>query len=244
MEESKESWPLWKAPGVSTKQGGESGSSRPGLPWISDQFRKVLRRQTSGVTVITARTAAGEPVGATVSSFASVALKPKPYFSFNITKDGITMAAINSGVTFNLHMLDSTEAGIEVAEKFVGRSKVCSKKDIWEHLKWTGGENAPPLLQGPEIPWVFNCRLAFARDVADHTLVVAEVLEITPRDEIPASIESTGGFLTFRDGWYREPGLDFSDDASQDRRIMDGELEAKIRADERAKMISEGWMKK
>lgn len=119
-------------------------------------------------------------------------------------------------------MLDSTKEGIEMAEKFVGRSLVCSKDDLWKHVDWTGTDSEPPMLQGQEIPWVFTCKVSFAKNVADHAVIVAEVIDIRPKREIP-QVELHGGFLTFRDGWYREPGLDFEDAMSRLTRLKRNE---------------------
>ena len=46
------------------------------MPITPDQFRAVLGRFASGVTILTARTAAGEDHGMTASAFCSVSLEP------------------------------------------------------------------------------------------------------------------------------------------------------------------------
>lgn len=189
----------------------------PGKPVTLPQaFKNTLRQQTSNVTVLTARSSSGEPVGATISSMVSVTVEPKPLISFNLKRPSKTLDAILDGSkTFNVHTLDASEAGVDIAKEFVGWSaKTQMKQDpSWDEINWTGNENEAPMLLGEEIPSVFVCRVESSQTVADHDIVVAEVIDIKPDGGAAEVIDRKGGIfdglLTFRRGSYRGPGQAF-----------------------------------
>ncbi|MGW7793609.1 flavin reductase family protein, partial [Streptomyces tricolor] len=63
----------------------------------ADDFRDLMSRFPSGVTVVTARGPGGEPVGMTCSSVASVCTDP-PTLLVCLRSDSATLAAVRTGV--------------------------------------------------------------------------------------------------------------------------------------------------
>jgi flavin reductase (DIM6/NTAB) family NADH-FMN oxidoreductase RutF len=75
------------------------------------QFRQLLGRFATGVTVLTSRSAAGEPVGMTASSVASVSLDP-PLVLVSVDKSNEMHAAMETGTHFVLNILSSEQEAL------------------------------------------------------------------------------------------------------------------------------------
>src|SRR6185295_7369895 len=81
----------------------------------SPQFRQLLGRFATGVTVLTTRTPDGRPIGMTASSVASVSLVP-PLLLVSVSHEHDMHAALLSAQHFALNVLAADQE--EVARRF------------------------------------------------------------------------------------------------------------------------------
>jgi flavin reductase len=122
----------------------------------------------TGVTVVTTTTAAGAPIGRTVSAMCSVSAEP-PLLLVAIRTESPLVAAIQARGAFAVNVLSDCQAGL--SEAFAGRgpaAHVFRTRDWWP---LTGG--APPLLHGAAAR--FSCDVATTTPAGTHTLVLGAV---------------------------------------------------------------------
>ncbi len=90
-----------------------------------DQFRQLLGRFATGVTVLTARTPAGDPIGMTASSVASVSLHP-PLLLVSVDKGNDMHPAVEAASHFVLNVLAADQESLsrrfaaDDADRFAG----------------------------------------------------------------------------------------------------------------------------
>lgn len=128
-------------------------------------FRNALGQFATGVTIVTARGAFGEYVGATVSSFNSVSLDP-PLVLWSLDKRAYSRAAFESSTHFAVHVLTLEQR--ELAERFARRGV-----DKFEGLDCRSGLGRVPLLT--DCAACFECVLRHKYDGGDHLIFVGEV---------------------------------------------------------------------
>lgn len=128
-------------------------------------FRNALGQFATGVTIVTARGACGEDVGATVSSFNSVSLDP-PMVLWSLDKRAYSRAAFESSTHFAVHVLTLEQR--ELAERFARRGV-----DKFAALQCRTGLGQAPLL--PECAACFECVTRHQYDGGDHVIFVGEV---------------------------------------------------------------------
>jgi flavin reductase (DIM6/NTAB) family NADH-FMN oxidoreductase RutF len=83
------------------------------------EFRSALKDFASGVTIVTSADENGTPIGATVSSFASLSLNP-PLVLVCLNGTSRTITSIRKRGAFAIHFLDRTQA--ELARWFASES--------------------------------------------------------------------------------------------------------------------------
>src|SRR5687767_8833541 len=128
-------------------------------------FRNALGQFATGVTIVTARGALGEYVGATVSSFNSVSLDP-PMVLWSLDKRANSRAAFESSTHFAVHVLALEQR--ELAERFAKRGI-----NKFEALECRPGLGQVPLLTGCAA--CFQCVTRHKYDGGDHVIFVGEV---------------------------------------------------------------------
>ena len=128
-------------------------------------FRNALGQFATGVTIVTARGASGECVGATVSSFNSVSLDP-PMVLWSLDKRAYSRTAFESSTHFAVHVLTLEQR--ELAERFAKRGV-----DKFETLLCRSGLGQVPLLAGCAA--CFECVTRHKYDGGDHVIFVGEV---------------------------------------------------------------------
>jgi 3-hydroxy-9,10-secoandrosta-1,3,5(10)-triene-9,17-dione monooxygenase reductase component len=128
-------------------------------------FRNALGQFATGVTIVTARGAAGEYVGATVSSFNSVSLDP-PMVLWSLDKRAQSRAAFETSTHFAVHVLKLDQK--ELAERFAKRGI-----DKFERLECRPGLGEVPLLS--DCAACFECATRHRYDGGDHVIFVGEV---------------------------------------------------------------------
>ena len=136
------------------------------------QFRDVLGRFASGVTVITA-ISGGAPVGLTCQSFTSVSLNP-PLVLFVPAKTSRAWPAIQRSGKFCVNFLSADQAELsnqmasKGADKFAGVA--------WQPAPATGS----PMIEGT-LGYV-DCQIQSAHEAGDHFVVVGRVLDLGTHD--------------------------------------------------------------
>lgn len=134
------------------------------------KFRQVLGHFPTGVTVITATSADGTPVGFTIGSFTSVSLDP-PLVGFLPMVNSERWAAINASGSFCVNVLGAHQADLcwqfaksSITEPFEGVA--------WHPSAITGS----PVIDG-SIAWI-DCSIEGVVDAGDHHFVLGRVLEL------------------------------------------------------------------
>ena len=129
------------------------------------EFRASLGMFATGVTIVTARTAAGELVGLTASSFNSVSLDP-PLVLWSLGRLAGSMAAFSNGQHYAINVLAADQQAL--AEQFASRSA-----DRWAGVSFTEGISGAPLLAGAAATFECFNRSQYAE--GDHVIFVGEV---------------------------------------------------------------------
>ena len=150
----------------------------------SRALRDTLGQFATGVTVVTTRDAAGQPVGMTVNSFNSVSLDPALVL-WSIDKQSLGYKAFTGREHFAVHVLKADQQ--HISNLFAGRGA-----DKFGQVHWHAGPNDIPQLD--DCAAYFHCRLAQCIDGGDHTILLGEVLEFTANGGEP---------LLFHRGRYR-----------------------------------------
>ena len=130
-----------------------------------DEFRSVLGRFPSGVTVVTTKGADGSDQGMTVSAFCSVSLEP-PLVLICIEKTASVYDALTSAPGFVVNILSARQE--QIARRF-------SIVDIdrFEGVGFSRTQNGIAVLD--DVLGIIDCRKSALHDAGDHTIIVAEV---------------------------------------------------------------------
>ncbi len=131
----------------------------------TDDFRSLLGRFASGVTVVTTVDAEGHDYGMTVSAFSSVSLDP-PLVLTCIAKDASVYAAFEAAPNFVINVL--AEGQEALSRRFAG--------PIWDRFAGIGysrAENGAAILSDV-LAWL-EARVIARHDAGDHLILVAQV---------------------------------------------------------------------
>jgi 3-hydroxy-9,10-secoandrosta-1,3,5(10)-triene-9,17-dione monooxygenase reductase component len=144
-------------------------SGSPDVPRIVDPevLREVLGYFASGVTVVTALTAAG-PAGFTCQSFSSLSLDP-PLVAFAPARTSVTWPALRAMGRFCVNVL--AEGQDDVSQNFAR-----SGADKFAGVRWSPSAHGSPVLDGV-VAWI-DGELWAEYDGGDHSIVVARVLDL------------------------------------------------------------------
>lgn len=154
------------------------------------QFRKACGQFLTGVTVVTTRSANGQPTGLTANSFTSVSLDP-PMVLVCIDKNIRSHSAFMQSATFAVHVLGSHQE--EISRRFASRDV-----DKFTGLECNETPDGTPLL--PDYLVMFHCRIARTYEGGDHTILLGEVESMDNRGEATLPL----GFL--RGKYLQLPG--------------------------------------
>lgn len=130
------------------------------------ELRKAFGTFATGVTIVTARSEAGQDVGLTVNSFSSVSLDP-PMVLWSLAKTSRSRSTFMETDSFAVHVLAQDQADLSAvfarggADKFAG-------------LDVTRGFGQVPLLGNCSAR--FQCRIVFRFDGGDHDIVGGEIV--------------------------------------------------------------------
>ena len=130
-----------------------------------DAFKAALAMFATGVTIVTAFDAAGQPVGLTASSFNSVSLTP-PLVLWSLAQSAGSMAAFAAGSHYAIHILCAEQKDLALRFATKGGNK-------FEGLAFNKGAGGAPVLAGAAA--VFECFNRSQYVEGDHVIFVGEV---------------------------------------------------------------------
>ena len=158
------------------------------LPVDSSSFRQALAQFASGVTVVTTRDAAGEPLGLTVSAFCSVSLSP-PLVLVSLDVGSEAHAGFRDAGVFGVSIL--AEGQDDVSRLFArpGREK-------FREIPLTTGQRGLALVPGALAH--IECEVRAAHPAGDHILYVGEIVALAVRPGRPL-LYNRGGYRRLAD---------------------------------------------
>jgi len=148
-------------------------------------FRQVLGQFATGVCVVTARTADGEPVGLTMSSFNSVSLDP-PLVLFSVDRRAHSLPALRSARGFGINILGQGQRAL--SDRFAR-----ALADKWEQVEHHGGVHDVPLIAGALAH--LECVPHAIHDGGDHEIFLARVLRVS-------AVGADAPLIFFRGGYH------------------------------------------
>lgn len=152
-------------------------------------LRNAFGSYMTGVTVITAVSKDGTPVGFTANSFTSVSLDP-PLLLVCPAKSLSSFDVFANCDSFVVNILSEDQQA--VSNIFAG-----SKEDRFSQIEWHKDEQGNPVIDGALTH--FSCKTERNLDAGDHNLLVGEVLNFSNRE---------GRGLGYASGGYFSLGLE------------------------------------
>ncbi len=140
----------------------------------------------TGVTIVTARTPAGELVGLTANSFNSVSLNP-PLVLWSLSQAATSMAALSTGSHYAINILAADQKAL--AERFAGK-----REDRWTDVLFTESPGGSPILNGAAA--TFECFNRSRYEEGDHVIFVGEVERCHHRANASPLLFHGGKFYT------------------------------------------------
>src|SRR6202165_2092239 len=139
------------------------------------QFRQLLGRFATGVTVLTSRTQAGEPIGMTASSVASVSLDP-PLVLVSVDKSHDMHAALETETHFVLNILSADQEALS-------RRFAADEPDRFRGVSYRENERGIAVLDG--VVAHVECEKRTAVPGGDHTVFFGIVVGGDVTDPAP-----------------------------------------------------------
>ncbi|MBB3139302.1 flavin reductase family protein [Halomonas organivorans] len=146
-------------------------------------LRDTLGRFATGVTIVTARTEEGAPVGITANSFSSLSLDP-PLILWSLALKSPSLPAFAEGRSFAVNILGQHQDAL--AMQFARPSE-----DKFEGVAQHDNTDGVPLLDGALAR--LECRVEFTRIAGDHLLIVGRVQAFSTEEGEPLLFYQ-GGF--------------------------------------------------
>lgn len=147
-------------------------------------FRTVMRRFPTGVTVVAVADAAGTPWGLTVSSFTSVSLDP-PLILVCIDRNSETHDRLLAADGFTVNVLSAGQTG--AALRFASDPA----EGRFDDVAWTRGSGGHPILTDASA-WL-QCDVHEVLSGGDHSIIVGRV-HGTGVGEGPSMVYHDGAF--------------------------------------------------
>ena len=154
----------------------------------SRELRNALGRYATGVCVISAVTEAGEPLGLTANSFASVSLDP-PLVLWSLQNNSDVYTEFSTPRFFAINVL--------AREHIEHSGRYAKKGDHRLHPDhFAPGKFGAPLVHEALVS--FECELHATYEAGDHLIILGRVRDMQARDD--------GEPLLFYSGDYRQLG--------------------------------------
>lgn len=142
-----------------------SSALHTSAPFTQREFRDALGQFATGVTIITARSPEGHPVGATVSSFNALSLNP-PLVLWSLGLTASSLPVFQRCTHYAIHVLGAAQKPL--AELFARKGA-----DRFGHTPHHDSAHGVPLLEGCAA--VFECRNRSRHEEGDHVIFIGEV---------------------------------------------------------------------
>jgi flavin reductase (DIM6/NTAB) family NADH-FMN oxidoreductase RutF len=140
--------------------------SQPGTnEQFSRDFRNALGRFATGVTVVTALSPEGQPIGLTISSFNSVSLNP-PLILWSLSLNSPNVEAFCKAGHYAVNVLSAQQQ--DISNRFASRTG-----DRFAGLSLRTGLSGVPLIEGC-CAW-FECSPEIQYPGGDHLILVGRV---------------------------------------------------------------------
>jgi len=130
------------------------------------QFRQLLGRFATGVTVLTSRSPNGEPIGMTANSLASVSLEP-PLVLVSVEKRHDMHTAMEKGAHFVFNILSSEQEALS-------RRFAASEPDRFRGVSYRENQRGIAILDG--VVAHIECEKQAAVQGGDHTVFIGLVV--------------------------------------------------------------------
>jgi len=153
------------------------------------RLRSALGSFVTGVTVVTTRTADGEPVGLTVNSFNTVSLSP-PLVLWSLSLRAASFDAFVQADHFVVNVLAADQ--ISLSEHFAKTGG-----DKFTGITWGTTVTDMPQLEGTAAS--FTCQSAHRFEGGDHVIFVGEVISFEQNPRAPL-VYANGNYTELRDG--------------------------------------------
>lgn len=150
-------------------------------------LRSALGRYATGVTIVTCRNDAGEPVGLTVNSFNALSLSP-PLVLWSLRTASPAVTAFRRAGHFAVNVLAQDQ--VALSQRFA--SPVA---DRFAAGQWSAGAGGSPVLHG--CCAVLECATDVELPQGDHLLFIGKVLAVRESEQPP---------LLYHAGAYRGLG--------------------------------------
>lgn len=147
----------------------------PATEDFSRRFRSALGMFATGITVVTARSPEGEPIGLTVNSFNSVSLEP-PLIVWSLSNDLPSRPLFEACEYYAINVL--AEDQVELSQRFASRLD-----DKFAGLAFDEGVGGVPLLRGCCAR--FECRNTVRHPGGDHVVFISEVVGFERNERAP-----------------------------------------------------------
>lgn len=152
-------------------------------------FRQLLGRFATGVTVVTARDAAGRPVGMTASSVASVSLHP-PLVLVSVDQANDMHPALKAAQRFILNVLAADQ-------EVISRRFAAEHPNRFDGIRYRDSQHGLPVLDG--VVASIECEKHGEAPGGDHTVFFGLVTGGSVYDRQPL-LYYRGGYTGLRDG--------------------------------------------
>lgn len=152
------------------------------------RFRGVLGRYPTGVTLITARSESGAPVGMVVGTFTSVSLDP-PLVAFMPTRSSSSYARLRESDSFCANVLSARQE--DVCRTFAVRGA----HDKFAQIGFTDSPSGNPIIDG-SVAWI-DCAVERIIDAGDHDIVIGRIRDLGEGEGVLPMLFLGGGYGGF-----------------------------------------------
>jgi 3-hydroxy-9,10-secoandrosta-1,3,5(10)-triene-9,17-dione monooxygenase reductase component len=152
---------------------------------VAADFRRAMAQFASGVVIVTAVTAAHEPVGMTCQSFSSLSLDP-PMVLFAPSRTSTTFPRLREVGSVCVNVLTHKQDAL--SSQFA-----VSGGDKWKGVRWSPGRNAAPRVAGAAM-WCEG-DIEMVHPAGDHFVAIVSVTSLATTADLQPP-------LIFHDGRY------------------------------------------
>ncbi|MEM7176545.1 MAG: flavin reductase family protein [Pseudomonadota bacterium] len=155
------------------------------LPTDTRALRTALGSFATGVTIVTAMSDQGEPVGFTANSFTSVSLDP-PLLLVCLAHKAMSYRIFRAADSFAVNVLSAHQE--DTAMRFATQGA-----DKFSDMDWQAGRMGAPIIPGCIAQ--FDCAMHERMTAGDHDILMGRVIGFA-REEGSALVYHSGSFRT------------------------------------------------